>query len=88
MNTSKTNEQALEAAIEKALTGTCLEEMKANENTVAEPQELFRSGNGYYIGNAEDFNPNTLLTKPVSGIFSYQHKMTSLKKLSVLPTGN
>ena len=26
---SKTNEQALEAAIEKHLTGTCLEEIKA-----------------------------------------------------------
>ena len=28
---SQTNEQALEALIEKALTGHCLEEIKANE---------------------------------------------------------
>lgn len=51
---SKTNEQALEAAIEKTLTGTCLEEIKSN--TVSEPAELYRSGNGYYIGAANDFN--------------------------------
>ncbi len=56
---SKTNEQALEAAIEKRLTGTCLEELKeqhvplhvANERT-----SLYRAGNGYYVGVPEDFN--------------------------------
>jgi len=53
---SKTNEQALEAAIEKALTGTCLEDMKAVGNSVQEAQALYRSGNGYYIGAAHDFN--------------------------------
>ena len=45
---SKTNEQALEAAIEKHLTGTCLEELKeqaieidaANENDTWELCEL------------------------------------------------
>ena len=56
MITSKTNEQALEATIEKALTGTCLEDIKASGNTVAEAQELYRSGNGYYIGKTDDFN--------------------------------
>jgi len=60
---SKTNEQALEAAIEKALTGTCLEEIKATENAsqVSEPATLYRSGNGYYIGSAQDFNPEYAL---------------------------
>lgn len=59
---SKTNEQALEAAIEKALTGTCLEDVKASGNTVEEvqglkePAELYRSGNGYFIGETNDFN--------------------------------
>ena len=60
---SKTNEQALEAAIEKALTGTCLEELGNGLNVVAEPQEivsepveLYRGGNGFYIGTANDFN--------------------------------
>lgn len=56
---SKTNEQALEAAIEKQLTGICLEELKDQNialNTLNERAELYRSGNGYYIGLPEDFN--------------------------------
>ncbi len=56
---SKTNEQALESAIEKQLTGTCLEEIKAAGTTingVNEREELYRSGNGYYIGSPDDFN--------------------------------
>ncbi|MFV0467358.1 MAG: type I restriction endonuclease subunit R [Dysgonomonas sp.] len=53
---SKTNEQALEAAIEKALTGTCLEELGNGLNVVAEPQEIYRGGNGFYIGTANDYN--------------------------------
>ncbi|WP_114783290.1 type I restriction endonuclease subunit R [Botryobacter ruber] len=56
---SLTNEQALEAAIEKRLTGTCLEELKEQDSllsTVAERQEMYRGGNGYYIGLPSDFN--------------------------------
>ena len=52
---SQTNEQALEASIEKKLTGTSLEEIK-QEGDIQEPKELYRSGNGYYIGYANDFN--------------------------------
>jgi len=33
IQTSSTNEQALESAIEKRLTGTCLEELKEQENS-------------------------------------------------------
>lgn len=33
---SKTNEQALEAAIEQALTGTCLEDLKADGQSIQE----------------------------------------------------
>jgi len=51
---SKTNEQALESAIEKALTGTCLEELSKGE--VNESKELYNAGKGYYIGNSSDFN--------------------------------
>ncbi|MCX6272122.1 MAG: DEAD/DEAH box helicase family protein [Bacteroidetes bacterium] len=57
--TSQTNEQALESAIEKRLTGTCLEEFKEQGITslvVNERQEIYRSGNGYYIGIPEDFD--------------------------------
>ncbi len=47
---STTNEQALEAAIEKALTGTCLEELNlagTGTNTVNERAAIYRSGNGF-----------------------------------------
>ena len=36
---SKTNEQALEAAIEKTLTGTCLEELKDNGTSISSINE-------------------------------------------------
>lgn len=57
---SKTNEQALEATIEKKLTGTCLEELKEQNialNSVNERVGLYRAGNGYFIGLPDDFNP-------------------------------
>ena len=56
---SQTNEQALEASIEKRLTGSCLEELKAQSglsNAIEERTELYRGGNGYYIGSPDDFN--------------------------------
>lgn len=56
---SQTNEAALESAIEKKLTGSCLEELKAAGTTVDSVNErsaLYRSGNGYYIGSASNFN--------------------------------
>ncbi len=55
---TKTNEQALEAAIEKRLTGTCLEELKeeGHYNAVQERNELYRAGNGYYLGLPENYN--------------------------------
>lgn len=54
---SQTNEQALESALEKRLTGTCLEELKSSiESTVGETVEPYRGGNGYFIGSPNDFN--------------------------------
>jgi type I restriction enzyme R subunit len=56
---SKTNEQALEAAIEKHLTGICLEELKeqgVSINVVNENADIYRTGKGYYIGQAANFN--------------------------------
>ena len=52
---SKTNEQALEAAIEKALTGLCLEELKTGESKVKYADTSY-GGKGFKIGYAEDFN--------------------------------
>lgn len=54
---SQTNEQALEAAIEKALTGTCQEELKAQGvNILNDEAEQYGSKSGYYIGNSQNFN--------------------------------
>ncbi|SHI90312.1 type I restriction enzyme, R subunit [Hymenobacter daecheongensis DSM 21074] len=53
-----TNEQALEAAIQKRLTGTCLEELAnpALPSLVEEQTEAYRGGDGYYIGFAANFD--------------------------------
>lgn len=53
--TSQTNEAALESAIQKQLTGYSSEELQQQGN-INEPRELYRSGNGYYIGQSSDFN--------------------------------
>ncbi|WP_347052251.1 type I restriction endonuclease subunit R [Flavobacterium olei] len=52
---SQTNEQALESAIEKKLTGSCLEDLK-QDGDIQEQRESYVRGNGYYIGYASDFN--------------------------------
>lgn len=63
---SKTNEQALESAIEKKLTGTCLEELKTTElgteggvagKKIEEIQVPFDTHHGYALGYHQDFNP-------------------------------
>lgn len=51
--TSKTNEQALEQAIEKALTGRTTEELA--QDGVYEQRPYFE-GAGYFIGHTNDFN--------------------------------
>lgn len=63
MSVSKTNEQALEAAIEKALTGHTIEELskEQDQNLLAEPFELYRGGNGFYLGSAGDYNAHYAL---------------------------
>jgi type I restriction enzyme R subunit len=53
---SKTNEQALEAAIEKALTGTSLEEIKAAGSEAQEAIFGYGTHQGFHIGWAKDFN--------------------------------
>ncbi|MGM0519829.1 MAG: type I restriction endonuclease subunit R [Campylobacterota bacterium] len=50
---SQTNEQALESSIEKFLTGTCQEELKAG---VSEPTPTYGTHNKFYIGHNSDFN--------------------------------
>lgn len=56
---SQTNEGALEASIEKRLTGTSLEELKEQNitlDTFNDRIDIYRAGNGYYIGAPDDFN--------------------------------
>jgi type I restriction enzyme R subunit len=61
---SQTNEQALESALEKRLTGTCLEEIHKqkeamfgeSDDLAAERVEMYRGGNGYFMGSPNDFN--------------------------------
>lgn len=57
---SQTNEAALEAAIEKALTGTCLEDLRIERKT-EDPRGIYRRGNGFYIGNTNEFNAHYAL---------------------------
>lgn len=54
---SKTNEQALEASIEKSLTGSTIEQLKSEGTfTMTERHDLYKTGKGYYIGRPEHFN--------------------------------
>lgn len=78
---SKTNEAALEAAIEKALTGTCLEELSESLGIVAEPQEVYRSGNGFYMGRASDFNAQYALDETRFWHFLETTQKEELEKL-------
>ncbi|MCI5164893.1 MAG: type I restriction endonuclease subunit R, partial [Candidatus Electrothrix sp. GM3_4] len=71
---SKTNEQALEATIEKALTGTCREEQaspanpsqgaKPGSSQMAEQAAPYRTGQGFHQGASKDFNPKYALDEP------------------------
>lgn len=55
---SQTNEKALEAAIEKALTGTTSEELQAAIalNTIAEPRAIYGAAGNYHIGDASQYD--------------------------------
>ena len=74
---SQTNEQALEAAIEKALTGTCLEELKGQ---VREAAPDF--GNRLYqIGYPSDFNMQYALDKRFFWAFLEKTQEEELDKI-------
>lgn len=74
---SKTNEQALEAAIEKSLTGTCLEELSAGVQ-FAEPDYI---GAFYKIGQASDFNSQYALDERYFWAFLEKTQAEELEKL-------
>ncbi len=62
---SQTNEQALEAAIQKKLTGTSLEELKAQGIAGASTENAarYRASNGYWLGEPKDFDLELALDK-------------------------
>ncbi|MGQ1943969.1 type I restriction endonuclease subunit R [Ornithobacterium rhinotracheale] len=76
---TKTNEQALERCIEKALTGFCVEEI--GENQLAEPRALYRAGNGFYVGNKNDYDPNFAIDKNRFWHFLENTQSEELEKL-------
>jgi type I restriction enzyme R subunit len=78
---SKTNEQALEAAIEKAITGTCLEDLKAVGHPIQDRHDLYGSDNGYYIGDANDFNAKYALDENRFWHFLETSQKDELEKL-------
>ena len=74
---SQTNEQALEAAIEKSLTGTCLEELKAGTHELpADFNHCF-----YRIGKASDFNAQYAIDEKLFWQFLQDTQKVELAKL-------
>ena len=81
---SQTNEQALEAAIEKHLTGTCLEDLKQlgiSIDAVNEDSEIYRTGKGYYIGQTNYFNTQFAIDEQFFWDFLQSTQKDELEKL-------
>jgi len=81
---SQTNEQALEAAIEKCLTGTCLEALKPSgiaADKVHEADLLFGANHGYKLGLAADFNAQYALDEQQFWAFLQATQSEALEKL-------
>jgi type I restriction enzyme R subunit len=82
--TSLTNEQALESAIEKRLTGSCLEELRELGLTVdsgTERAELYRTGKGYFMGSPFDFNAKYAIDEKLFWSFLETTQKEELAKL-------
>ena len=81
---SKTNEQALEAAIEKKLTGTCLEELKANAADIDRVDDNwvpFGIHHGYELGYHQDFNAHFAIDGKKFWAFLENTQKKELEKL-------
>lgn len=78
----QTNEQALEACIEKALTGTCREELKSeNPGGVIEAFEQYRSGHKYWLGESSDFDSEFAIDRRYFWKFLDATQSAELKKV-------
>ncbi|AIZ42710.1 type I restriction endonuclease subunit R [Cellulophaga baltica] len=81
---SQTNEQALEAAIERTLTGTCIEAIKkdgVSVDAVNENSEIYRTGKGYYIGQPANFNAQFAIDEQFFWDFLESTQKEELEKL-------
>lgn len=86
---SQTNEQALETAIERKLTGTCLEDLKSGEFKTAGPDTAevaetctpFDTHHGYEIGYPQHFNPRFAVDEKKFWAFLENTQEKELKKL-------
>ncbi|WP_418509236.1 type I restriction endonuclease subunit R [Corallibacter sp.] len=81
---SQTNEQALESAIEKHLTGTCLEDLKqqgVSIDAVNEDAAIYQTGKGYYIGQPSNFNAQFAIDEQFFWDFLQSTQKEELEKL-------
>ena len=78
---SKTNEQALEAAIEKSLTGTSLEELKDKETAVYDIENNYIGAERFAIGFAKDFNAKFAVDEVKLWSFLERSQKEELEKL-------
>ncbi|MFP4351053.1 MAG: type I restriction endonuclease subunit R, partial [Desulfococcaceae bacterium] len=87
---TQTNEQALEAAIEKQLTGRCLEETPSPASPAEElrdPDLPFGKHHGYQLGYPTDFNPRYAIDETRFWAFLNKTQPKELEKLQRLSTG-
>jgi len=78
---SKTNEQALEAAIEKSLTGTTLEELKEKVDSFADIEDNYLGAERFAIGFAKDFNAKFAVDEEKLWSFLERSQKEELEKL-------
>ena len=76
---SKTNEQALEALIEKVLTGRCQEDIETDR--VGEESVAYGSSNHFTMGFADDFDANFAIDKRLFWQFLETTQVDELDKL-------
>lgn len=81
MQKSNTNEQALESAIEKSLTGTTLEEIKDQTRSFADVEEHYGGAERFAIGYAKDFNAHFAVDEDKLWKFLERSQEEELNKL-------